>query len=435
MSSNPGELIDQAPMSPIQILAVSLCILLTALDGFDVLSIAFAAPGISAEWGIDRAALGIVLSMELIGMGVGSIFLGRFADKYGRKPVVLGSLVVMTFGMYLAAISQGVNDLSAYRFFTGLGIGGILATTNALVAECSNLKNRAMCVMLMVGGYPLGIVIGGIISGQLLQSYDWRSIFYFGAAVTSAILVLVWFLLPESVSFLASKRSENALHRINATLVKMGHVALAALPEITEKKTEQVEGVLSENYRRNTILLTLAYFFHMMAFYFFLKWVPKLVVDMGFSASAAGGVLVWANVGSVISCILIGLLTHKFPIKKLAIGLLAGSAIIVVIYGGGQPDLTKLSILAATTGFLTNGAITCLYALFAANYPTEMRASGTGFVIGLGRAGAASGPIVAGFLFTMGLSLQGVALFMGAGCLIAAVSIFLLNTEKLEFGR
>ena len=149
MTNDPRELIDRSPMSTWQISAIALCVLMVSLDGFDVLSISFAAPGIAKEWGIDRAALGIVLSMELIGMGVGAFILGHLADRIGRRPTILFSLVMMTVGMYLASVASSVSMLSAVRLFTGVGIGGILAAVNAMAAEYSNQRCRNLSVSLM----------------------------------------------------------------------------------------------------------------------------------------------------------------------------------------------------------------------------------------------------------------------------------------------
>ena len=161
MNSTPQEVIDRSPMYGRQIIAVTICVFLNALDGFDVLSISFASPGIAAEWQIDRAALGIVLSMELIGMAIGSLLLGPAADKYGRRPLILACLVVMTLGMYTVAIADSVIELSIYRFVTGIGIGGMLAAINAMTAEYANEKYRHLCVIIMAGGYPLGAIVGG----------------------------------------------------------------------------------------------------------------------------------------------------------------------------------------------------------------------------------------------------------------------------------
>ncbi|MCK5746781.1 MAG: MFS transporter, partial [Oricola sp.] len=125
-SKDPREILAQSPMGLFQMVAVGMCVLLNALDGFDVLSISFAAPGIAEEWGIDRGALGIVLSMELIGMAIGSMVLGGVADSIGRRPTILACLGVMGVGMALAATANGITVLSIYRFATGLGIGGVL---------------------------------------------------------------------------------------------------------------------------------------------------------------------------------------------------------------------------------------------------------------------------------------------------------------------
>ena len=191
MTDDPRELIDRSPMTKWQISAITLCILLVSLDGFDVLSISFAAPGIAREWGIDRAALGIVLSMELIGMGVGAFILGNLADRIGRRPTILLSLVMMSVGMYLASVAPSVMTLSGIRLFTGLGIGGILASVNAMAAEFSNARCRSLSVSLMAAGYPLGVILGGSIASLLLTSFDWRAVFVFGAMVTLICLPLV----------------------------------------------------------------------------------------------------------------------------------------------------------------------------------------------------------------------------------------------------
>src|SRR6187401_109789 len=118
--TNPINVINETAMGARQWIVVILMVLLNALDGFDVLSSAFAAPGISAEWGIERAALGVVLSAELVGMGFGSVLLGGVADKLGRKNTMLACLVLMAAGMYLASSAQGVTPMVAFRFLTGI---------------------------------------------------------------------------------------------------------------------------------------------------------------------------------------------------------------------------------------------------------------------------------------------------------------------------
>jgi cyanate permease len=170
----------------------------------------------------------------------------------------------------------------------------------------------------------------------------------------------------------------------------------------------------------------MAYFFHIMTFYFILKWVPKIVVDMGYAASAAGGVLVWANVGGLLGALLLSGLSWRFALRKLLIGTMLLSFVTVTIFGQGQGDIDRLAVVAAAAGFFTNAGVVGLYALIAQAFPTSVRASGTGFVIGFGRGGAAVGPILAGFLFSIDLGLATVGVAMAAGSLVAAAMLLWL---------
>jgi len=431
MNKSPRDIILHTPMGALQIVAIALCIGLTALDGFDVLSISFASPGIAAEWGVDRGVLGVILSAELIGMALGSAVIGNVADKVGRRPTILGCLVVMIGGMILAATAGAVTPLLVYRFCTGLGIGGMLASVNAMTAEYSNAKRRNLAVTLMAAGYPAGVIFGGTIASMLLRSYDWPSVFVFGAILTACFLPLVWYFMPESIEFLQHKRPPGALERINRTLGRMGHAAVDALPvEPDDKPKHSVMRLFSPGMARMTVLLTLAYFAHIMTFYFYIKWIPKLVVDMGFHPSSAGGVLVWSNVGGISGAILLGLLTQKFGVRGLVIITMVFATVFVAAFGHTPADLSSLSLVAAAAGFFTNAGIVGLYAMFAQSFPTELRASGTGFVIGVGRGGAALAPIIAGYLFVAGMGLPAVSLIMGSGSLLAIVMLLLLKYRE-----
>ncbi len=230
MNQDPQAIIDNSPMGRLQYIVIALCIILLALDGFDVLAISFAAPGISEEWGINRGTLGIVLSMELAGMALGSVVLGGLADRWGRRPTILACLVIMSTGMLLAALADSILSLSLIRFATGLGIGGMLASVSAVAAEYANARRRSTCVSLMAAGYPLGVIVGGAIASLLLARFDWRAVFEFGALATALLIPVAWFLLPESVSFLKQRQPAQALERVNATLRHMGHAQITELP-------------------------------------------------------------------------------------------------------------------------------------------------------------------------------------------------------------
>ena len=431
ITTDPRLVIARADMSARQVVAIVLSVLLIALDGFDVLAISFASPGIAKEWGIDRTALGFVLSMEIIGMAVGSLTLGNVADRVGRRPTILACLVVMTAGMFLAMTASGVKPLSVWRFLTGLGIGGVLAATNAVAAEFSNERRRNLCVTLMAAGYPLGAVSGGMIATHLLAGGDWRAVFAFGGFATAALIPLIWFLLPESISYLVQRRPAGALERVNATLARFGHRAVDALPAATaETRQSSWLQLFEPGLARTTTLLGLAYFAHIMTFDFMLKWIPKIVVDMGFDPSTAGGVLVWTNVGGASGAIVFSVLTQRVGLKRLVILAFVFTTVMVHIFGRAQADLHQLSLYAACAGFFCNAAVVGIYAMLAQSFATPIRASGTGFVVGIGRGGAALGPIAAGYLFDAGASLPFVASTLALGSLFAAAAVLFLRYDE-----
>ena len=184
-SLDPSVRLRNEPMTSFQMVAVIICIALNALDGFDILAITFAGPGITKEWGLGPGGLGIVISTGLVGMTIGSLTLAPMADTVGRRPTILLCLVLMTVGMLLSATADSVVTLVVWRVVTGLGIGGMLASINAMVAEYANDERRDFCVGLMAIGYPIGGVLGGMASAWLLAHFDWRAVFVFGGVAST----------------------------------------------------------------------------------------------------------------------------------------------------------------------------------------------------------------------------------------------------------
>jgi benzoate transport len=425
---DPKSIIDHGAMRTAQWLAVLVTVGLNAMDGFDVLSISFASPGIAQDWGVNKATLGWILSMELVGMGVGSVLLGGVADKIGRRPTILGCLLAMSVGMFGASAAGGVPTLLAYRLLTGLGIGGMLAAINAAVAELSNKRWRSVAVALMVVGYPLGGVSGGIIVQRLLGSGTWHDVFIFGGAITAAFIPIAWLLLPESVDFLDRQGRPGALQAINRILTRFGHESMAALtPDTPESSQRAVTDIFKPGLIAATVLITFGYFAHVTSFYFIIKWVPKLVVDMGFQPRAGASVLTWLNVGGATGVALFGLIATRVGLKALTVVVLLGSSAMVFWFGRGPHDLFSLGLTVAVAGMFINSAIGGYYLLFAEVFPTHVRATGTGFAIGVGRGGAILAPILAGYLFQAGLGMQAVATLMAMGSLLSAAALLALK--------
>ena len=430
---DPKSIIDDGPMAVGQWVAVLVTLGLNAMDGFDVLSISFASPGIARDWGIDKATLGWVLSMELLGMALGSLLLGGVADKVGRRPTILGCLAAMAIGMFGAGHAQGVAGLLVWRLLTGLGIGGTLAAINAAAAEVSNRRWRNFAMALMVIGYPLGGIVGGMFVQRLLATATWHEVFLYGAWATSGFLPIVWLLVPESVAFLDRRRPPRALERINRILMRFGHPPVSVLSEASPgAERRSIADLFKPGLLTTTVLITFVYFAHITSFYFIIKWVPKIVVDMGFEPRAAAGVLTWANVGGAVGGAIFGLIATRLGLKALTLCVLLATSVMIVWFGHGSADLASLKTTLAITGLFTNSAIAGLYLLFAQVFPTHVRATGTGFAIGVGRGGAVLAPVAAGYLFHAGFALQTVALAMASGSLLAAVALLALRVRDAD---
>jgi benzoate transport len=428
--------ITQVPMTGRQVVAIAICVLLTALDGFDVLSISFASPGIAGEWNIQRAALGLVLSIELFGMAAGAVLLGQVADRIGRRKTTLGCLLIVCAGMLLTSFAQAIDILAATRLLTGLGIGGMLATTNALVAEYANAKWRSAAVAIMAGGYPLGAVVGGAVASALLVHGSWRSVFLLGAGMAALLFPLALRFMPEPVNGIGPDRQSAEPARAIASGLPMGRQSGDELAEPQARAGRPGLGRLMQNGMAGvTMLLTAGYFLHMLTFYFVLKWIPKIVADMGFAPSAAANILVWTNIGSLGGSVLFSLLSLRFRLRPLLVVFMLAGAGAVIMFGQTAADLRALSLAGATAGFFTNGVVVGLYALIAASYPSSIRAGGTGFVIGFGRGGAALGPIIGGALFQSGLGLPVVATVMAGGTVLAVLAVMAIPQRCVASGR
>lgn len=431
--NNPRQVLSESSMTSMQVFIVAIAVGLNALDGFDVLSIGFAMPGIAAEWNVERDTLGFIASMELLGMCLGSLTLGGLADRMGRRSTVLLCLITMSAGMFLVTTASNAYQLCAWRLVTGLGIGGMLAVLIAIVTEFSNARSRYLCVSLYAAGYPVGGLIGGAVVSFLLPiNEDWRSIFYFGAAITAAFIPLVYFYIPESIEWLAHKQPVNVLEKINKTLTKIGKQNIDSVPSINAAERKlSIGDIFSQRLMLTTIVLTSAYFLTITAFYFVMKWAPTIAVDMGYSRAQGGSVLTWASGGAVISGIIFGIASLRFNVKYMTICVLLAAAVSVTLVGTNIDSLLALTIVCVMANFFTNAAVVGLYAMFSQAFPTHTRAFGTGFVIGIGRGGALLSPIIVGFLYKHDIGLIMISSIMGAFTLLAAgVLVCLKFTSK-----
>ena len=422
--------IEQSPMTRFQVGAVLICLILNLIDGFDVLAIAFAAPALAQDWKLPPDALGALLSAGLAGMTAGSIFLAPLADRWGRRSLTLGSLGLVSVGMLSAAFAASTAQLALARVITGLGVGAMLPSLNTLVAEYAPLRRRELALSLMATGYPIGATLGGIAAIFISASFGWRGIFVFGGLLSTVMIPLVVWRLPESLEFLLNKRPPNALASANALLQHIGRPPLAALPEAPQvSRDTTLRDLILGGFARRTMLLWLAFFCVMFVFYFVMSWTPKLLVDAGLAPGKglSGGVLL--NIGGIAGIVLLGVLAPKLGIFKVHSVALVAAAIAIFGFGLASGSLASALTLALVVGFFLFTSLVGLYVITPSIYPTEVRNTGTGLAIGVGRLGGVLSPYLAGLLLSSGWQPDQTYMVFGLPMLLAVVAITALSRK------
>ena len=420
---DPRELLLHAPMSRFQIIAIAITLTLCALDGFDVLAITFAAPAILPEWGIDKAQLGYALSAGLLGMALGSLTISPLADTIGRRRVLFGSLAMMICGTLWTAFSMGLTSLVVSRVLTGLGIGAMVGVIYPLAAEYANARRRDLAISLLSMGYPIGGILGGLLSSYLLATHGWRSIFLFAAGMGVVMGFAVWSYLLDPLALIVARPGADGLQRANAYLQRCGHHPVASLPPAIVSRRAPLASLFEPGMVSVTLTITGIYFLYMIPQFFMQTWLPTLVADLGLLPAKGALMSAFFSMGGVIAAIFIGASSLRIGIKRLEIGLLIGAAVMIVVFADLPADLDQLMAGAMACGFCVMGGMIGLYAIIARTFPVHLRASGTGFVIGVGRIGSILPPMLAGMLSKAGVGREAMALMMAAPALIAMVAL------------
>ncbi len=355
---------------------IAVCFFCNMLDGMDVLIISFTAPVIATQWKISPEALGLVFSSGLIGMTLGAVALAPFADRYGRKLLMLLAALLMSSSIYLTSWSTSLESLMVFRLLSGLGIGIMMATSAALTAEVVPSKTRGFWVSLIVAGYPVGAVLTGLISASFIGKYGWEQLYVLAGGVSLIALPVLYFFLKESAVF----------------------------KEVKAEKFVSPSGLFTSNYRNNTLKLWLALFLCFATLYYLISWIPKLASNAGLPLELAIYAGTVFNTGAVFGILVQGYLSTKFGLTKVVGNLLILSMLFLVGFGLLKGSAVLLVILFLL-GFGVQGGFVGLYAIAASLYTTQIRATGVGWSIGLGRIGGIIGPVVGGILVAAGFTM------------------------------
>jgi AAHS family 4-hydroxybenzoate transporter-like MFS transporter len=422
--------IDQRPFSPYQWLILVLCFLIIFVDGFDVGTVGFVAPALVQGWHVHKETLGPVLSAALVGLAIGSLGSGPFADRFGRKIVLVAS--VGLFGLFSIAsgFTHSLDQLTLLRFLTGLGLGGAMPNATALMAEYSPNRHRSILVALMFSGYTFGAGLGGFIAAYLIPHFGWPSVFIAGGLVPVILAVVLPLVLPESPRFMAA--GGVAKEKIVAALARIAPDARAELeaasgftgPEQEAKlRGRPVKTILSPPLVVGTLMLWVVFFSGLVVIFLLTSWLPTLMKDAGFTLQASASVTALFQLGGTVGALLVAWGMGKIG-AHLAIGLsYAAAAVFIFVMGSSLHNVALLAICVLSAGFFTSGAQTAVNALASNFYPTQARSTGLGGMQGMGRFGAIFGAYIGGPLLALGWDFERIIQGLAIPALVAAVAI------------
>jgi MFS transporter, AAHS family, 4-hydroxybenzoate transporter len=392
---------DNSKISTLQLSAILICFLMNMLDGMDVMVVSYAASTISKAWAIGPESLGIVFSAGLLGMSIGAMFLAPQADKIGRKNMILISGVLMGISVFCTAWATSVTSLIVFRIVSGLGIGGMLASTATLAAEYSPKATKDFWVSFVMAGYPIGAVLSGLVAAEVIPLHGWQTMFEVAGVATLIAMPLVFLFLKESAEFL------------NKTETKQRPV---------------VSALLTNNYKKATLSLWVAIFMAFATLYFLTTWIPKLASATGLSTELAIYAGTVFNLGAFFGIVSQGYLSSKFGLQRTIFGFLIITALLMLIFGFFKGSVIVL-VLFGLIGFGIQGGFVGMYSLAARLYPTEIRATGVGWAVGAGRIGAIVGPLLGGFLIGAGLSMATNFIVFALPTIIAGVATLYVATK------
>lgn len=421
--------INDQPLSRYQWRIVLLCFLIVFVDGLDTAAMGFIAPALTQDWGIDRASLGPVMSAALIGMVFGALGSGPLADRFGRKVVLVTA--VFLFGLFslLSAFSSNIDQLLVLRLLTGVGLGAAMPNATTLLSEYTPLRLKSLLVTSMFCGFNLGMAGGGFVSAALIPAFGWHSLLLLGGVLPLILAVVLLLWLPESARFLVIRN--RGADKVRQVLEPIAPQVLDGVREFSVPEQASVQSrnvlkvVFSGTYSAGTLLLWLTYFMGLVIVYLLTSWLPTLMRDSGASMEQAAFIGALFQFGGVLSAVAVGWAMDRFNPHKVIGGFYLFAGVFAYFVGQSLGEVTLLATLVLLAGMCVNGAQSAMPSLAARFYPTQGRATGVSWMLGIGRFGAILGAWMGAALLGMGWNFEQVltALVVPAAIATAAVVI------------
>jgi len=393
------KLIDERPLSGIQMRVIVLCSFLIFLDGYDIQTLAVSINWLAPEWHLTRLDFTWAQTAALLGYAVSAALVAGYGDKWGRRPILIMATAVMGIGSLGTALSGNVDQVTFWRFLTGMGFGASVPNATAITSEFVPVRRRAKLITLMYGNIALGAVLAGFAAPPIHAAFGWQAVFLVGGFGPILISVLLWLGLPESVRFLIEKRPGDpriaAIVKRLAPDVDSGNVTLSKRSGV---ERQSVVALFAPEYRARTLLLWFGLVFNLFSLFFLISWLPTLLSSSGWSPTAAsrGGVML--QIGGIIS----GLIMAQYVDRGKTVPAMVTAYLITAASFGLflllPSDSGAWWLLLLTIGAGTSGTQFAFNALSAAFYPPLIRSTGVGWAVGVGRIGAVMGPYFGAFI-------------------------------------
>ena len=378
-------------------LTIGLCLIVALLEGLDLQSTGIAAPRMAREFHLAVEQMGWAFSIGALGLLPGAAIGGRLADRLGRKRVLMFSVAL--FGLFSIATAQvwDLNSLLAARFLTGLGLGAAMPNLIALCSEAAAPHQRNTAVGAMYCGMPFGAALAAVIGIVSPGDEGWRHIFYVGGAGPLLVLPLLAVFLRESAQFVAARAPLNASRG---------------------PSTGVARALWHEGRAGTTVALWISYLGTLIVLYFLINWLPSLVLSRGLTRVQSGVVQMMFNIGGGVGAIAIASLMDRIGRRRTVAGMYVGIVVALAALLGASGG-TSMAWGGLLAGLFLVGGQSVLYALASSLYPTEVRGTGVGAAVAVGRMGSILGPLIAGQLLAIG---QGASVLLSASIPLIAVA-------------
>jgi AAHS family 4-hydroxybenzoate transporter-like MFS transporter len=424
--------------SSFQWVIFALCFVIVLLDGFDTAAIGFIAPSLVQEWGVARPDLGPVLSAALFGLAAGALLSGPIADRLGRKVVLVTSVLIFGVACLASSFAGTLTQLTVLRFVTGLGLGAAMPNAVTLVSEFCPDRWRSTLTNAMFCGFPLGAALGGFLAAWMIPHFGWRSVLMLGGIAPLVLGALMLVLLPESVRYMVARgqpaeQIRRVLNRISPTASQAHSFTMTETARPT-RATSGIGLVLSRSYVVGSVMLWLTYFMGLVIFYALINWMPLLFKDAGVDPQTATLIAALFPLGGC-GAILSGWIMDRFNANITIAVCYALTAIFVYAVGQAVGSVGMLMLLVFLAGTLMNTAQSSMPALAAAFYPTQGRATGVAWMLGIGRLGGIVGSFLIAELARWNLSFAQVFMVVAIPGLVAALALLVKQFAHPESRR